>query len=207
MRTSPRKLTLPIPPINSSLPLNAFPLLERWKALQKKRCTPLELAQYIWKEVEGKPDSKGNIVGGEPQRPDLAWAARQEIAQRRKNPSQAVRDAVDAEINDPKNPAYKIWKEGRTYQQSASQPLAGFDYVNGNAEELAKRYKDGKWTAGTDISKLYPDDSDVSKFPKHLISLFVRFTRFNAPSECHGSSGSFKEGIETREASRNSLIK
>jgi hypothetical protein len=42
---------------------------------------------------------------------------------------------------------------------------------------------------------------DVRKFPEQFISLSAYFARFNAPLECLGSSGSFKEAIETREAS------
>lgn len=51
------------------------------------------------------------------------------------------------------------------------------------------------------------DDFLVSKFPEHLISLFAHLARFNAPFECLGSSRSFKRGIKTSEAPRNSLIK
>lgn len=42
----------------------------------------------------------------------------------------------------------------------------------------------------------------VCKFQELFISMFVHFASFNTPFECPGRSGSFREGIETREASR-----
>jgi hypothetical protein len=41
----------------------------------------------------------------------------------------------------------------------------------------------------------------VRKFPEHFISQFMRFPSFIAFFERLVSSGSFKEGVETREAS------
>jgi osomolarity two-component system sensor histidine kinase SLN1 len=48
--------------------------------------------------------------------------------------------------------------------------------------------------------------SIVRKFSEQFISLSAYFARFNTPLECLGSSGSFKEAIETRKASGFPLI-
>jgi hypothetical protein len=51
------------------------------------------------------------------------------------------------------------------------------------------------------------EDHNVCKFPEQFISFSAYFARFNGSFECLGSSGSFKEAIETREASENLLVK